>query len=178
MHRSQSVGSQLCQDRVNQRNYTTHRQRLVKTKPSIDNTAPKMYPHLYQKLKKAQVEEERCAEIERDNRTLVKRMTGIMQRSGIDDGKPAGVVSSLNGIKRKNEMARITSENHALLKRIQDRKPTYDHLQWEQDRDRNEQLCERISKYPYRPHGTKTMGAENYESEALPPIEDRPASQQ
>ena len=154
MHRSQAVASQRCTDRVNERNYNAHRTRLASMKPSIDIKPPKMYPHLYQKLKKAQLEEERCATIERDNRTLVKRMTEIMHRPGIDSKRPAGVVSSLNHVRRKQELERVTRENHALLKRIQERQPTYNHLQWEQDREQNEALCERICKFPYRPgHG-------------------------
>jgi hypothetical protein len=167
MHRAQAVSSQRCTDKVNSRNYETHRSRLSTIKSSIDMEAPKMYPHLYQKLKKAQTEEERCATIERDNRTLVKRMTSITHRDSGNEN-PHGMVSSLNTVRRKQELERITRENHSLLKRIQERQPTYNHLQWEQDRDRNEQLCERICKFPYRPNGT---AAPLDTSDELPPID-------
>jgi hypothetical protein len=185
--RGQAVASQVCADRVQQRQYSEHRKKLSGIKAHVDNNAPKMYPHLYQKLKKAQLEEERCSDIERDNRTLVKRMTEIMQRSGIDSSKPPSMVASLNGVRRKQELARITRENHSLMKRIQERAPTYSHLQWEQDRENNEQLCERICKYPYRPNGSargpgdqpgyaslaETSPAKKEEdSNALPPIEN------
>jgi len=115
-----------------------------------------MYPHLYQKLKKAQMEEERCSEIERDNRTLVRRMTEIMQRSGIDT-RNAVSYKSLNRDQRRRELVRITQENQALLKRIQQRQPTYNHLVWEQEREKNEALCERICRYPYRPAREQDM---------------------
>ena len=201
MHRAQPVASAVCADRVNQRNYQAHRQKLAGIKAGVDHNAPKMYPHLYQKLKKAQLEEERCSDIERDNRTLVKRMTEIMQRSGIDSVKPASMVASLNGVRRKQELSRITQENHSLMRRIQERQPTYSHLQWEQDRERNEQLCERICKYPYRPGNaaspgstarsgsapqyasladqpTSSAGTTKQQQESLPPIAaNRPASQ-
>lgn len=168
MHRAQAVSSQICSDRVNERNYSAHRTRLATIKTSIDIKPPKMYPHLYQKLKKAQLEEERCSTIERDNRTLVKRMTEIMHRPGIDGARPAGMVSSLNHVRRKQELERITRENHALLQRIQERQPTYNHLQWEQDREQNEALCERICKFPYRPGQGATMTADSPQR-----IEDR-----
>eukprot|EP00760_Papus_ankaliazontas_P000040 PhM_4_TR10013/c1_g1_i2/m.34883 len=150
MHRSQPVASQICSDKWNERTYRQHREKLHHIKPSIDNKPPKMYPHLYQKLKKAQTEEERCSEIERDNRTLVKRMTEIMQRSALDNQNNARA-KSLNRDSRKRELLRITQENHALLRRIQQRQPTYNHLVWEQQREKNEQLCDRICRYPYRP---------------------------
>ena len=169
MSRVQPVASQICADRVNTRNYNAHRQKLAGMRPGIDNTAPKMYPHLYQKLKKAQVEEERCSEIERDNRTLVKRMTGIMQRGSIDNAAPQGATSSLNKFQRRQELERITKENHALLKRIQERQPTYNHLQWDQDREKSEQLCDRICRYPYRPAGSPGRTHET----SLPAIENR-----
>eukprot|EP00672_Neobodo_designis_P015593 CAMPEP_0174828134 /NCGR_PEP_ID=MMETSP1114-20130205/1156_1 /TAXON_ID=312471 /ORGANISM="Neobodo designis, Strain CCAP 1951/1" /LENGTH=177 /DNA_ID=CAMNT_0016061845 /DNA_START=41 /DNA_END=574 /DNA_ORIENTATION=- len=175
MHRAQPVANARCADRVNERNYNAHRQRLATVKPSIDIKPPKMYPHLYQKLKKAQLEEERCATIERDNRTLVKRMTEIMHRPGIDSKRPPGMVASLNHVRRKQELERITRENHSLLQRIQERAPTYNHLQWEQDREQNEALCERICKFPYRPG--QTGAAPAYADSTSPPreaIEDRP----
>lgn len=38
--------------------------------------------HLHTKLKKIQTEEERLAEIERDNRLLLEKMSGIMRTRG------------------------------------------------------------------------------------------------
>lgn len=163
MFRAQPVASRVCDDKFRDRSYRIHRQKLQKIKPSIDNKAPPMYPHLYQKLKKAQMEEERCSEIERDNRTLVRRMTEIMQRSGIDT-KNSVQYRSLNKDMRRRELVRITQENQALLKRIQSRQPTYNHLLWEQDREKSEALCERICRYPYRP-GDAEYADEYYEDE-------------
>lgn len=155
MHRDQPIASRVCNKRFQERSYAVHRQKLNNTKCSIDNKTPQMYPHLYQKLKKAQMEEERCSEIERDNRTLVKRMTEIMQRPGIDThNKNMNGPRSLNREARKRELMRITQDNQKLLQRIQARQPTYNHLLWEQQREQNEVLCERICRYPYRPRNT------------------------
>lgn len=52
---------------------------LNNTKARIDNQPPKNYTHLQVKL---QIEEERMATVERDNRALLKKMTHIMKTSG------------------------------------------------------------------------------------------------
>jgi hypothetical protein len=149
MHRAPLVANRICDEKWTDRAYKIHRQKLNKVKPSIDNKSPPMYPHLYQKLKKAQSEEERCTQIERDNRTLVRRMTDIMQRSALDTHNNAKFIS-MNKETRKRELMRVTQENQQLLRRIQQRQPTYNHLKWEQDRERNEQICERICRHPYK----------------------------
>lgn len=150
MHRAQPVANQVCYDKWQERQYKIHRQKLQKIKSSVDNKAPQLYPHLYQKLKKAQMEEDRCTIIERDNRTLVKRMTDLMQKSALDTHNHVEY-RSLNKERRRRELVKITQENMALLKRLQQRPPTYNHLVWEQQRERNEALCDRICRYPYRP---------------------------
>ena len=64
---------------------------------------------------------------------------------------------SLNKLSRKNELSKITMANQALLKRIQSRQPTYDHLRWEEERRRNEEYLRNISEFPegltYLTHG-------------------------
>jgi len=149
MHRAPLVANRICDEKWQDRNFKIHRHKLMNIRPSVDNKQPPMYTHLYQKLKKAQMEEERCTQIERDNRTLVRRMTDIMQRSAIDTRNDARFIS-LNKSSRRRNLMKVTNENQSLLKRIQQRQPTYNHLKWEQDRERNEQMCERICRYPYR----------------------------
>ena len=39
-------------------------------------------------------------------------------------------------------------ENAALLKRIQTRQPTYNHLKWEEERRKNEEYLKNICEYP------------------------------
>ncbi|CUI14259.1 Hypothetical protein, putative [Bodo saltans] len=171
--RGQPVASQICSDRVQTRNYNQHRQKLASMRSAVDNRPPPMYPHLYQKLKKAQLEEERCSDIERDNRTLVKRMTDIMQRGGIDNAAPAYQVTSLNKVKRRQDLTRITDENHSLLKRIQEQQPwilvDVTLVLWE----RGEQLCDRICRYPYRPSASSPGRSPGRgDSSTLPAITD------
>lgn len=49
--------SAVCDDKWRDKSYELHRQRLRAIKPAVDNRTPPVYPHLYQKLKKAQMEE-------------------------------------------------------------------------------------------------------------------------
>ena len=41
---------------------------------------------------------------------------------------------SLNSEKRRRELNRINHENNELLKRLQNKKPTYDIISWQHDR--------------------------------------------
>eukprot|EP01063_Lacrimia_lanifica_P015746 TRINITY_DN22411_c0_g1_i1.p1 TRINITY_DN22411_c0_g1~~TRINITY_DN22411_c0_g1_i1.p1 ORF type:complete len:269 (+),score=117.24 TRINITY_DN22411_c0_g1_i1:84-890(+) len=178
MYREEKQASRVCTKRWQERAYQLHRKKLADIRPSIDNKTPQMYPHLYQKLKKAQKEEELCSEIERDNRTLVKRMTEIMKRPGIDTHNESKS-KSLNKEARQRELLRITEENQKLLKRIHSRQPTYNHLSWEQDREKSEMLCARICTYPYRPRTTAEKNLYYYESPTAaehPPPHQTPAA--
>ena len=53
----------------------------------IDNKPPKTYMHLHLKLKKIQVEEERQAIVDRDNRVLLEKMAQIMKKKGQVDNR-------------------------------------------------------------------------------------------
>lgn len=48
----------------------------------IDNKPPETYMHLHLKLKKMQMEEERRATVQRDNRILLEKMAHIMTTKG------------------------------------------------------------------------------------------------
>jgi len=56
-------------------------------KPMIDNKPPETYMHLHLKLKKLQMEEERQATVERDNRILLEKMAHIMRTRGRVDNR-------------------------------------------------------------------------------------------
>merc|ERR1711988_1532257 len=83
-----------------------------------DNQAPKRHPHLRKNLKKEQLMEERFAEIERDNRLLLEKMSFIMRHNSLDNENPMQYAHSLNRESRKRELQRITRENQSILRRI------------------------------------------------------------
>lgn len=57
---------------------------------------------------------------------------------------------SLNKTFRKQELVKITYENQALLKRIQDKKPTLNFKTLEKERKENEKLIGNISQYGFK----------------------------
>merc|ERR1719494_705902 len=104
----------------------------------LDNHAPQTYMHLHLKLKKMQVEEERLATVERDNRILLEKMSHIMRTKGRVDNRNDYAHKSLNKTKRQRELLRITHENQAILKRITSKEPHYNQGQWEEDWEKNQ----------------------------------------
>ena len=77
----------------------------------MDNRAPETYMHMHLKLKKLQVEEERLAVVERDNRILLEKMSYIMRTKGLVDNWNQYKQKSLNKTKRQRELLRVTHEN-------------------------------------------------------------------
>ena len=73
------VGNKQCHARHVKKCQENHRRKLAEWKCSIDNKAPQRPPHLRKNLKKEQLMEERFAEIERDNRLLLEKMSYIMR---------------------------------------------------------------------------------------------------
>jgi len=74
----------------------------------------------------------RYTEIERENRILLEKMSNIMQghKSNLFQANQVAK-PSLNRDQRKKELLRITLENQAILKRLQEKQPTYSVTQWE-----------------------------------------------
>lgn len=110
-----------------------HLQKLKSMKPAIDNVPPKEYPHLTNNKKRLQLQEDRMAEMERQNGILLNKLYRIQTRSKGDetmlkDGSRAlnpgeacrNRVHSLNSTARKQELERIAVENVAILRRIQE----------------------------------------------------------
>lgn len=152
MHRAYQpitpANNKLLKQRWDMSRYDTHRRKVHSAKAVIDNKPPQTYMHLHLKLKKLQVEEERLATIERDNRILLEKMSYIMRTKGRVDNHNEVEPKSLNKTKRQRELLRVTHENQAILKRITSKEPHYNHLQWEDDWSVNEAYMDNIAKYP------------------------------
>ncbi|XP_076453690.1 sperm axonemal maintenance protein CFAP97D1-like [Babylonia areolata] len=152
MHRSyQSIlptHNKLLQKRWDTTYYNEHRQKVRDAAAVVDTKAPPTYMHLHLKLKKLQLEEERLATIERDNRILLEKMSYIMRTRGRVDNRNNYEYKSLNREKRQRELLRVTRENQEILKRINMRKPEYSVQQWAQDWEENQRFMDNISAYP------------------------------
>ncbi|XP_033627284.1 uncharacterized protein LOC117290138 [Asterias rubens] len=152
MHRAYQpitpANNKLLKKRWDDRRFDRHRQKVRNAKPVLDNKPPQTYMHLHLKLKKLQVEEERLATIERDNRILLEKMYNIMRTRGRVDNTNDYEQKSLNKTKRQREILRVTHENQAILRRILSKEANYSHQQWEHEWALNKQYMENIAKYP------------------------------
>jgi len=140
--------NKLLQQKWDQTYYDEHRRLVRDAPPMVDTKPPRTYMHLHLKLKKLQLEEERLSTIERDNRILLEKMSHIMRTKGRVDNRNNYEYKSLNREKRMRELLRVTKENQEILKRITQRKPEYDHQQWQRAWDDKQQFLDNISKYP------------------------------
>ncbi|XP_035693992.1 trichohyalin-like isoform X2 [Branchiostoma floridae] len=152
MHRAYQpitpAGNKLLQQKWDDKYYNEHRDLVRTAKPMVDTRAPRTYVHMHMKLRKLQLEEERLATIERDNRILLEKMSHIMRTKGRVDNRNEYEHHSLNREKRQRELMRITKENQEILKRIMKREPEYDHAKWQREWEKNEQFMDNIARYP------------------------------
>nr|CCC93789.1 conserved hypothetical protein [Trypanosoma congolense IL3000] len=142
------------------RSYEQHRKRVENQKPCVDNKTPSS---LSLSNKRALMEQERRRCIDAENKRLVARMSAIMQRGGdVDNKEPWRYALGSRDAKhqRRGEQQRLAEENLKMLHRLENVKPVYRLEKWEIDRDKNEALVARISRYPYVPMFRKQKGDE------------------
>ncbi|CBH15705.1 KIAA1430 homologue, putative [Trypanosoma equiperdum] len=133
------------------RQYEQHRKRVEQQKPCVDNKTPR---NLSLSNKRALMEQERRKCIDEENRRLVVNMSAIMERGGgIDNKEPWRRTNGPRDaeIRRRREQQKLAEENLKLLHRLENVKPVYRLEKWEMERDENEILVDRISRYPYIP---------------------------
>ncbi|XP_048733157.2 annexin A6-like isoform X2 [Ostrea edulis] len=105
------------------RAYRLHRQKVHGSRPTVQNTKPKKYPHLVLQLKKIQLEEERQAEVDHENRLLLQKMTRIMKEPAKVDSWNEYHSKSLNLPLREKQLRDIQLENIGLAKRLEHTRP-------------------------------------------------------
>lgn len=64
---------------------------------------------------------------------------------------------SLNQEQRRRKLVQITIENHAMLKRLQDKQPSYNIHKWEDERRLAEKRLNNICEYPYQLGNTEDL---------------------
>lgn len=140
------IGNKQCHARLVKKRQDAHKKKLAEMKCSIDNSEPKRHLHLRKNLKKEQLQEERYAEIERDNRLLLEKMSFIMSHSNYEENQ--NYAHSLNREQRKRELQRITKENQHILARIQAAEPTYNVGIWVEHEKQHQEYMKNICELP------------------------------
>jgi hypothetical protein len=86
------------------------------------------------------------AAIELDNRLILERLAKVMQQKTIDNDPPHAKAIGRQQARRL-ELQRVTQENQRLLKRIQETEPCYNHLKWEDEAKKREQIMANMSEF-------------------------------
>lgn len=104
--------------------HSTHRKKLLKIKSRVDNKPPRIMPHVRHKAKKELEELKIQAEIQYQNKLLLKKLERIEQ----NPSKTYSFFKNRSGYLNKlriDEQVKIGDENHKILDRIQSAKPYY-----------------------------------------------------
>ena len=92
--------------------------------------------------------------IEFENKLLLERLAKVVQNKSIDNeihksvDFHIGFKKKLGLAHRKVEMQKLTVENQAMLKRIQEVPPAYNHLEWEEDAKYKDHIKRCMALYP------------------------------
>lgn len=146
------VASRSCARKIWEKDHAAHRDRIKKVKPATDMTLPSTagLDHIRNNLKKEQILEGRYMEIDRENQILLKKMSSIMKKpnpyTALEAAHPPPATMNKDG--RKQELLRITKENHRLMKSIQDVQPVYNHRKWEEHHAKSGVLLRNCCTYP------------------------------
>uniref|UniRef100_A0A1I8G804 Annexin n=1 Tax=Macrostomum lignano TaxID=282301 RepID=A0A1I8G804_9PLAT len=129
--------SKLLELRWAREGHRRHRQKVSSIKHSQalpSEPPPKSYPHLTVRLKKLQQEEERNAEIDRENRLLVEKLSGIINKpSDRLDNWNAYESAQLQIVHKASERRRrqraLMRDNQAMSNRLLGIRSSYDHTE-------------------------------------------------
>jgi E3 ubiquitin-protein ligase TRIP12 len=158
MDRGIVVGNKACANRVRERHYKMHMDRLKGMRPQVDTSEPhvKSLYHLQNNLKREQLEEEKYQNIDRENKILLQKMSDIMQHKTYSAIRAASGPPSMNRDARKVELMRITRENQNILQRIQKAQPVLNHVEWANQHRQNQVRMKNACEYPPALRTTKT----------------------
>eukprot|EP00929_Paragymnodinium_shiwhaense_P071658 TRINITY_DN3640_c0_g2_i1.p1 TRINITY_DN3640_c0_g2~~TRINITY_DN3640_c0_g2_i1.p1 ORF type:complete len:222 (-),score=37.69 TRINITY_DN3640_c0_g2_i1:150-815(-) len=142
--------NRLVHERLVGRQHERHCRALESARGLIDHTPPEEQAHLRSKAKKHKLQEDRAAEIQLENRILLQKMLNI-------DTKPSTLSTemmkstrvtprTMNGLAQRRELDRITSENQALLRRLQNVQPSISTAQWYDEEIDRQALMFRLSQ--------------------------------
>ncbi|CAL8375236.1 unnamed protein product [Arctogadus glacialis] len=134
------------QQRWDHDRYRGHRHRVNSALPVVDTKGIRTPAHVTLKLKKLQLQEERLADINRDNKQLSSKLSGIMHSRGQVDNWNIYPHRSLNAEKRRADLAQISAQNQAIFQRITLRQSEFRRQLWLDDWERTERRQKDIGR--------------------------------
>ena len=112
--RVRPAANHIVEERTEAEKFQRHLAKIRAVKSTLDNKPPRHSARV--NVKRAYMLEERYTSIERDNLHLLSKMHSIMREPDISSRPPIGPVS-LNIRNRRNDLVRITRENHVRERR-------------------------------------------------------------
>ena len=146
MDRAIPTSNKLISKRIDQKNREIHLLKLNTIKSSISRARPHNYLSIKDGSKRHQLEVDRVRNMEKHNKLLLDKLTDIMKPTS--NGQVANQSKSLNRDYRKRELVKITIENQAIMKRLEQQKSFYNKRLWDQNRKQTETYIKNISEYP------------------------------
>ena len=141
--------SKLLQKKWAEKEKEIHKRKLKEVRGQMHIVPPAEQKHLTTRSKPDLLKEERFTEIERENKLLLDKMTRIMKHGSQSSASIPFEKKSLNKESRKRELLKITMENQAILKRLQEKQSSYNASKWIEERKEQEKIIKNICEYPY-----------------------------
>lgn len=150
MYRAIPVINKACTERVRKREHDMHKARIRSMRAQVDTEKPSTchLDHLRNNLKREQLLEDRYYEIDRENKILLQKMSEMMKSKPSGLGGRGKSVPSLQRDSRKTELMRITQDNQAILRRIQQAQPVYSVVEWEDSYRKSAGYMKNTCEYP------------------------------
>lgn len=120
--------------------------RIQTHKGAIDTSHPNTPQTIGRNYKRYEHEKQRNLQIRKDNMRLIGKMDKISREEHYPRAPPQRPYT-LQGARQKEEMKRITHENHKLLNAVQDRKPILNRNDWLMHRLDHQYQLNKMSEY-------------------------------
>jgi|Dee2metaT_4_FD_contig_51_739438_length_685_multi_4_in_0_out_0_1 hypothetical protein len=132
-------GNSFIQKKERERLMKHHRERIRNMKSALDMKSPEDQPHLTTYGRNYFAKKKQTTEAAFNDLKMIQAIAKTMTRPfPYEENKEATVPHSLNRDWRKRELFRITMENHKLLDRLENLKPTASVKKLEEDYQKNQ----------------------------------------
>ncbi|CAM4634304.1 unnamed protein product [Caretta caretta] len=154
------AASRYLQEKWDKAAYRQHRNKVDSASPAVDTQGLQPPSHLQLNLKRRQLDRERQAVRERDDRIHSARLVAIAQSRGRLDNWNSYSVRSLSSERRRWELAQIGVENQRLAGQLRQQQSEHAREPWERHWERVELIRNGIARYPRSLRAPQTVPKE------------------